>query len=43
MDGFSSNYDNLIPLGNFNAEPTEKYMKNFSLNYNSKNIIRDKT
>ena len=30
-------------LGDFNVEQTEKHMKDFSLIYNCKNIIRDKT
>ena len=42
MDSLSSNYDNLILLGDFNLESTEKDMKDFSLIYNCKNIIRDK-
>ena len=43
MNAFPSNSDNLILLDNFNVEPTEKHMKDFSLIYNCKNIIRDKT
>ena len=40
IDAFSSNYDNLILLCDFN--PTGKHMKDFSLIYNCKNIIRYK-
>ena len=43
IDAFSSNFDNLILLVNFNVEPIEKHMKDFSLIYNCKNIIRYKT
>ena len=43
IDNFSSNYNNLILLGGFKVEPTEKHMKHFSLIYNYENIIWDKT
>ena len=43
IDVFSSNYDNLIFLGDFNVEPTGKHMKDFSLIHNCKYIVRDKT
>ena len=43
IDVFSSSCDSLILLGGFNVEPTEKHVKDFSLIYNCKNIIRNKT
>ena len=43
IDAFSSNYDNLILLGDFNVETAEKHMKDFSLIYNCKNFVMDKT
>ena len=39
MDDFSSNYDNLLVLGDVNVEATEKPMKYFWLVYHTKNII----
>ena len=42
IDAFSSNYDNLILLGDFNVEPTEKHMKDFSLIYHHVSIIPDR-
>ena len=43
IDDFSSNYDNLLLLDDFNIEPTEQAMKDFCLIYNYKNAIRDRT
>ena len=43
IDVFSSNYDNLVLLGDFNVEATEQPMKDFCLIYNCKNIMREKT
>ena len=43
IDAFSSNLDNLILLDDFNVDPTEQHMKDFSLIYNFKNTIWDKT
>ena len=40
---FSSNYDTVVLLGDFDVEPAEQHMKYYSLNYNCKNIISDKT
>ena len=42
-DVFSSNYHNLLVLGDFNIESTEQPMKDFRLIYDCKNIIRIKT
>ena len=42
-DLFSSKYDNLILLGDFNSEPCEEPMRDFYLVYNCQNIIKGKT
>ena len=43
QDLCSSKYDNFISLGDFNSEPCEQPMRDFSHVYNCKNIIKDKT
>ena len=43
FDQFSSNYDNLILIGNFNVEPVEENMLHFLKIYNLKNLVKQKT
>ena len=43
LDSYSSKYDNYIILGDFNAEPTENAMEEFTKIYNLKNLIKGPT
>ena len=43
LDYFSTSYDNLILLGDFNVEPEEKHMANFLNLYNLNNLVHQKT
>ena len=42
LDTLTSKYDNTILLGDFNAEPTDTALPNFSEIYNLQNLIMDK-
>ena len=42
LDDFSTTYDNLILLGDFNVEPEEKHMADFLNVYNLKNLVHQK-
>ena len=42
LNDFSTTYDNLILLGDFNVEPEEKYMADFLNVYNLKNLVHQK-
>ena len=43
IDSQSSNYDNILLLGDFNSEPTEETMENFCQIHNLKNLVHDPT
>ena len=43
LDVLTSKYDNIILMGDFNAEPADTIVSNFCEIYNLKNIIREKT
>ena len=43
LDWYSSNYDNFIIIGDFNSEPTEKFLDDFFNTYDLKNLIREAT
>ena len=43
LDDFSTTYDNLMLLGDFNVEPEEKHMVDFLNVYNLKNLVHQKT
>ena len=40
LDVLTSKYDNIILMGNFNAEPADAVVSDFCEIYNLKNIIR---
>ena len=43
LDVLTSKYDNIILMGDFNAEPADTVVSDFCEIYNLKNIIREKT
>ena len=43
LDVLTSNYDNIILMGDFNAEPADTAVSDFCEIYNLNNIIREKT
>ena len=43
LDILSSNYENILLLGDFNTEPSDTVLSNFCEIYNFKNLIKDKT
>ena len=43
LDVLTSKYDNIILMGDFNAEPADTIVSDFCEIYNLKNIIREKT
>ena len=43
LDVLTSKYDNIILMGDFNAEPADTVVSDFCEIYNMKNIIREKT
>ena len=43
LDVLISKYDNIILIGDFNAEPADTVVSDFCEIYNLKNIIREKT
>ena len=43
LDILSSNYENILLLGDFNTEPSDTALSNFCEIYNLKNLIKDKT
>ena len=43
LDNSSSKYDNFIPLGDLNSEPTESAVRDFCQIYGCKNLIKDNT
>ena len=43
LDVLTSKYDNIILMGDFNAEPADTFVSDFSEIDNRKNIIREKT
>ena len=43
LDVYSSNYENVIVKGDFNAEMTNNYLEEFCASYNFKNLIKQPT
>lgn len=43
LDVLTSNYDNIILMGDFNAKPADAAVSDFCEIYNLKNIISEKT
>ena len=43
LDGLTSRYENIVLMGDFNAEPTDTTLSDFCEIYNLKNVIKDKT
>ena len=43
LDVLTSKYDNIILIGDFNAEPADTVVSDFCEIYNLKNIIRENT
>ena len=43
LNNYSSKYDNFIPIGDLNSEPTESAVRDFCEIYSCKNLIKDNT
>ena len=43
IDSYSSKYDKLIIMGDFNVEPSHEIMENFLYSYSLYNLVKDKT
>ena len=43
LDVLTSKYENIVLMGDFNAEPTDTALSDFCEIYNLKNVIKDKT